>query len=122
MPAYTEIYTFEGPEAGFPRCANLVRHVGDHCRMERFKEWSFTGSSYEILRIRSPESDGIHPVVMPPGTYFVMGDNRDDSQDSRMPWEFGGLGPVSAEQILGEVVFTFRMPWTLDLPVAQGIR
>jgi signal peptidase I len=45
------------------------------------------------------------PYVIPPGNYFVMGDNRDDSADSRA-W-----GPVAAELVIGRALFVF---WSKD--------
>ena len=38
---------------------------------------------------------------MPPGNYFFMGDNRDNSEDSRFPAVTGGLGMVPAEYLIG---------------------
>ena len=35
--------------------------------------------------------------MIPPGRYFVMGDNRDNSLDSRM------YGPVPRENIIGRL-------------------
>jgi len=41
---------------------------------------------------------GITPQKIPPGEYFVMGDNRSDSQDSRF------FGPIHKSLIVGRVV------------------
>ena len=43
------------------------------------------------------------PVTVPEGHYFVLGDNRNHSQDSRS----SELGMVPAEDIEGKVVFRF---------------
>ncbi len=42
-----------------------------------------------------------YPMVLPQGTYWMMGDNRTNSGDSR---EFG---PVSASDIIGHAVWTY---------------
>jgi signal peptidase I len=46
-------------------------------------------------------------VVIPPGHYFAMGDNRDNSLDSRY-WGF-----VPRENIIGRPLFIF---WSFDVP------
>lgn len=49
--------------------------------------------------------DNFAPYVVPPEEFFVMGDNRDDSRDSRF-W-----GSVPRENIIGKAVFTY---WSWD--------
>jgi signal peptidase I len=44
------------------------------------------------------------PIVIPPGHYFMMGDNRGDSDDSRF-W-----GPVPQQWIIGVAFFTYWPP------------
>ena len=44
------------------------------------------------------------PIVIPPGHYFMMGDNRGVSDDSRF-W-----GPVPAQWIIGVAFFTYWPP------------
>lgn len=49
--------------------------------------------------------DNLGPITVPPDTYFVLGDNREESLDSRF------LGPISKEQIMGKAVFIY---WSVD--------
>jgi signal peptidase I len=43
-------------------------------------------------------------VVVPEGHYFMMGDNRDNSRDSRY------IGPIPKGNLVGRVVFAIRAP------------
>jgi signal peptidase I len=68
------------------------------------------------------EKDTTDPIVVPEGMLFMMGDNRDNSQDSRFRAEPGaGVGLVPLENIVGEASFMFfstdgsaewLKPWT----------
>jgi signal peptidase I len=51
-------------------------------------------------------------LVVPPGNYFAMGDNRDNSLDSRY-WGF-----VPREYIIGKPVFIF---WSYDAPTEDWV-
>lgn len=52
------------------------------------------------------------PYTVPEGMYFMMGDNRNNSNDSRNP----NVGPVTRDQILGRVegVLWHQVPNTLE--------
>jgi signal peptidase I len=52
----------------------------------------------------APECNMSHTIVIPKGDYFMMGDNRGDSDDSRF-W-----GPIPASWIVGEVFATYWPP------------
>jgi signal peptidase I len=69
---------------------------------------------------RDGEGDNTQVYVVPPGRYFMMGDNRDNSLDSRWPKDVG-VGFVPAENLVGRaevVMLSWRegasifKPWT----------
>jgi signal peptidase I len=51
--------------------------------------WKWVPESYQL-------SDG--PFIVPEGTYYVLGDNRPKSEDSRV------LGPIDQKEVIGKVV------------------
>jgi signal peptidase I len=74
-------------------------------------------SAYLVFLDRDAFSGDVQgPYDVAPGTYFVMGDNRNDSHDSRM-WFGGRGGTVPADEIIGRA----RMIW-LSSPRAGASR
>ena len=72
-------------------------------RVERFQETLPGGRSYVTYDFGSDgDSDNTEVFVTPQGHYFFMGDNRDNSLDSRAPKEIG-VGYVPAENLEGRV-------------------
>jgi signal peptidase I len=63
-------------------------------------EESFDGRKWTVALDDGLPRD-LSPVTVPPGQYFVLGDNRDASSDSRM-W-----GPVPAELVKGTAAFIY---------------
>jgi len=58
--------------------------------------------------------DNTKVYVVPKGRFFMMGDNRDDSRDSRFPVEAGGPGFVPAEDLIGRaeiILFASGESW-----------
>ena len=50
-------------------------------------------------------------VTVPVGQLFLMGDNRDDSLDSRFSLAEGGIGLVPVDRLVGRAAFAF---WSTD--------
>ena len=58
------------------------------------------GRQYDILNIDADGlADNTDVFTVPEGHYFMLGDNRDNSADSRFDVTTGGLGFVPAENI-----------------------
>jgi signal peptidase I len=70
----------------------------------RFVETLPNGREHPIFKFRwSGEFDNTGVFEVGPGQIFVMGDNRDDSADSRVPPSSGGVGFVPVENLVGRV-------------------
>ena len=67
---------------------------------------------------QTPEDD-MAEVTMPPGRVFVLGDNRDDSADSRVPKIIGGLEQVTLADLVGHPMF-FTWPTRKLGSAAEG--
>lgn len=99
---FTEPKLPQGPARSLPRCANEPVAEGGACEKPRFTEELPGGRSHDVLNILDNWPLDDTPVfTVPEGTYFFMGDNRDNSEDSRVPAIAGGLGFVPAEYLIG---------------------
>lgn len=76
---------------------NQMRNLGDRDESDYSTLVSGDMGEYGVHR---------HPYTIPAGTYFCMGDNRDNSEDSRV-W-----GTVPRENVVGRAMFVY---WSLDM-------
>ncbi|MDB5691449.1 MAG: signal peptidase [Alphaproteobacteria bacterium] len=101
-------------ERAFPGFAN-ARVIGAggklYCRLHILRETLASGRSYDTLDFGRSSEDDYRPYKVAAGLVFLMGDNRDDSADSRVPIALGGLGgAVPVENIGGRAEFvTFSL-------------
>ncbi|MFL6730799.1 MAG: signal peptidase I [Sphingomicrobium sp.] len=82
-----------------------------YCRVPVVRETLPNGRTYETVELGRSSEDSFGPVTVPAGHLWLMGDNRDDSADSRVPeWQGGLGGPVPWENIGGRAEFiTFSL-------------
>jgi signal peptidase I len=85
-----------------------------YCRVPIVRETLPSGRTYETVELGRSTEDNFGPVTVPAGHLWLMGDNRDDSADSRVPeWQGGLGGPVPWENIGGRAEFiTFSLDGT----------
>lgn len=98
---FEEVMTAQGPQRLRPRCENGPVGEGGVCIKSRQIETLPGGRSHAVLNIARQSSDDTPLYTVPAGHYFFMGDNRDNSTDSRVPQQAGGVGFVPYENLIG---------------------
>jgi len=68
------------------------------------KEENLLGVKHKIYQDPNKQATDFHDIIVPKGMYFVMGDNRDDSADSRF-WGF-----VPERNLVGKAILVW-MSW-----------
>ena len=104
---------------------DLYGHFGP---VPTYTETLPNGVKHTIIEIQGDDgfNDNAGPFTVPSGHYFMMGDNRDNSTDSRVPPDQGGVGYVPFENLVGRAELIFfsisgdspawefwRWPWTV---------
>ena len=76
---------------------------GQLADVARFQERLDSGKTYVTQDMGTDgQLDNTETFIVPEGYYFMMGDNRDNSSDSRVPPLEGGVGLVPAENLVGK--------------------
>ena len=107
---FVEVYKPQGSQGNRPICSNGVVGLGGNCIKKRYIEILPNGVSHGILDTVDQDDlklggrlnlDSTKVYSVPKGHFFFMGDNRDNSSDSRVPQSSGGVGFVPLEDIVG---------------------
>ncbi len=89
-----------------------VRSGHAACLYQAYLESLPGGPSYTTLdQVEHGPADDFGPIQVPAGHLFLMGDNRDDSLDSRFPPFEGGVGLLPTDDLIGRALVTF---WSTD--------
>ena len=99
---FVEAFDRQGPMGPTPQCiegGNLPRNAT--CTKDRSIATLPNGVQHSVLDVANGRLDNTGVFSVPEGHYFFVGDNRDNSTDSRVKQEFGGVGFVPYDHLIG---------------------
>ncbi len=103
---------------GGKRCGDRGASGSGACSYPAFAERLPGGVTVATLDLmRGAPRDDTAVVTVPAGSLFVLGDNRDDSADSRFTIAEGGVGMVPLANVIGRADFIF---FSVDPAVRDG--
>lgn len=107
---FVETYEPQGSQRNRPICINGAVGMGADCVKKKYIETLPNGMSHGILDTIDQDAmqlsgrinvDSTKVYYVPEDHFFFMGDNRDNSSDSRVPQSIGGVGFVPMKDIVG---------------------
>ncbi|HEU0298201.1 MAG TPA: signal peptidase I [Longimicrobium sp.] len=107
---------------GQPQDEPYARHtdpLGDQEDPKMLWQLDFTVDRTLDWRSYHPSRDNWGPIVVPPGKFFALGDNRDRSEDSRY-WGFLDAGSIKGRPMF--VYYSFENDITRPLAWATSVR
>lgn len=107
-------------EIDFPGALTQEADGSLHCFVQIVRETLPNGVSYDTIDARRGSTDDVAPIRIPAGHYYLLGDNRDNSADSRVDAPIGLGGPVAWERIGGRAeIITFSLDGSTTLNPAS---
>jgi signal peptidase I len=96
------VYINDAPIAQTPAGTTDIDIGGFQQKADVLRETMSNGRSYLTYQVNPDDpAENTDPYIVPKGEYFLMGDNRDNSLDSRFAPENDGVGFVPAENLEG---------------------
>lgn len=98
---FVETFDRQGPVGSLPLCLERSQAQGGACTKEKAIETFPNGKSHSVLNVFDSRFDNTGVFNVPEGHYFFVGDNRDNSTDSRERQQLGGAGFVPFDHLIG---------------------